>query len=175
VKLVLNKSIFLVLILFSMSVSAARKTHMYSYDYISPMKKQKSAAVIDPAPIAGRCAFSIGPAGGDSFILLQVSFNGEYVIAKSGVWTLHLPVAEVWPERWNADGSEYRNMGKEWVVIGRNKLLVNKIGAFGRGGIKDSAELWVSSKYGVVAYRPLDNPGRFLLSDLPDKSFLDCR
>lgn len=176
VKRVSSKLLFLSVFMIAMGAQASPDSHLYSFDYVTPNKKVNSSVVVDPAPIAGRCAYALGARGGDNFLVLKVSVAGNYIRAKSAIWTLSIPAARPLTQKWEDDGYEYRYLGQEWIVVGRQKILADKIISLGSGGaLDDSTELWVDGKHGVLAYRPMTNPGRFVLSAIPKESLLDCR
>lgn len=155
------------------SNAAESRGGSYYYDYFSGPEKRKRAIVIKPAPIAGKCAFSFGDPEGDSFIVLSVSRGNEFIYAESGVWSLAVPLAKPLPKNWNNSGYEYTSLGKEWISVGKKNILAEKV--LSMGGITGGTELWVHDKYGVVGYRPLTNPGKFILNKLPDRSLLSCK
>lgn len=146
----------------------------FFYDYFDVVKGPKKTIVFSPAPIAGKCIFSLGAKGGDHRVVMSVFVEGKYVVASSAIWTLYLPKNRPLPLKWVESGNEFRYMGDEFVVVGNKNVIAKKIGIFG-GSVNESTEIWVSDKYGVLAYRPMESSGKFILRKLRDNSFLDCR
>jgi hypothetical protein len=175
VKLVSNSFSVLFTIFACSAAGASHGEYGYSYNFVDSGKVvRRDAAVFIRAPFVGECIFSIEDGQSDVSILMSVTQLDEFVVANAGIWTLYLPKAKTLPKSWVGGRYEFRYMGEERIAVGRQWVIARKIGSFGESGLADSTELWVSDQYGVVAYRPMNGSGRFVLRGLPRKSFLEC-
>lgn len=154
---------------------ASKGGHLYEFDYVTPGDRVKTAVVIDRAPIMGGCAYSIGAPQADNYLTLEVHVLKAHIVVQSALWRLSVPSNYSFPMRWEGDGYEFTYLGREWIAVGRSKVLADKIVSMGARGVDDGAEIWLNEKYGILAYRPMTNPGKFVLSKLPVESILSCK
>jgi hypothetical protein len=167
-----NVNLLLALILSINAACASSGRHDYSFDTIENGKKKSQQRFLDRADLLGYCTYAFGAKGSDNLITLTISKNEEFIFASSGIWDLAIPRNRPYSLTWMEKNTEYKFLGEVVVTIGRKRVTASRIVASSKE--KGSTEFWISDKYGLLGYRPLDTNVQFVSSRLPSASVFSC-
>lgn len=162
----------LLLVPFVQRVAFAAALPDYVFDHVDGDTRTRAARVIAPSGAAGRCSYSFGIPHRGNQLLLLITRDARFVRVSAGVFDLRLPIARPLPPAWNDGGIRYVHDGYERLRIAGQPIDAAKIRSVGVDS--GDTEFIVSDRYGLLAYRAVETPGRFELSALPAVSLLDC-